>query len=96
MKKHVNEWKSEVHIFLESKQKEFQLIGYEDVTIDQLWSCLHTFCWKEIQHLQLHEVVQHILQLTNEDYMNYLRLLAMKADKTDMFASIQSLLGPRD
>lgn len=96
MKKHVDEWKSVVAIVLESKQKEFHLLGYEDVTIEQLWRCLHTFSWKEKQHLHLYEVVQDILQLTNEDYMNYLRLHAMKADKMDMFESIQSLMGPRD
>lgn len=96
MKKHVNDWKTAVHIFLESKQKEFQFIGYEDVTTEQLWDCLHTFMWKEEQIYYLHEVVQHILQLTHDDYMNFLRLHAMKSDKTDMFESIQSLLGPRE
>jgi len=43
----------------------------------------------------LHEIVQDILQLTHDDYMNYLQLIAIKADKTDMMDSIQSLLGPR-
>lgn len=93
MKRHVNDWKTDVDIFLESKKAEFHLIGYKDVCKTEIWNCLHTFVWKENDYKQLHEIVQDILQLNHESYMNYLQLVAMKSDKTNMMDSIQSVLG---
>lgn len=95
MKRHVNDWKNDVDVYLKSKKAELKMIGYQDVSLDEIWECLHTFVWKDHAEKQLHEIVQDILQLTHDDYMNYLQLIAIKADKTDMMDSIQSLLGPR-
>ncbi|MFC0270129.1 post-transcriptional regulator [Metabacillus herbersteinensis] len=54
-----------------SKLEEFNLLGYEDVTEDKLWSYLKNKKWKKTTELALHEVVRDILSLKVGDFMNY-------------------------
>lgn len=66
---------SQVVPVLESKCKEFHLLGYEKATIVDIWACL-LHKGREKQLWCLHEVVSMILSLKVTDYMNYLTVQA--------------------
>ncbi|HLR64562.1 MAG TPA: post-transcriptional regulator [Pseudogracilibacillus sp.] len=91
-----NNWKEEVKPFLQSKQKEFEAMGYKEVSTEQIWACLQTLVWREKEPKRIHEVVRDVLKLQHDMYMNYLQLVAIRADETDMMESIQSLMGPQE
>lgn len=89
MKKTVNEWLPHVQIVLESKVKEFILMGYSQATNTDLWKCLQENVWKGNPTLHLHEVVQDIYHLKATTYMNYLTLHVYEDD--DLMSSIAAL-----
>lgn len=96
MKLSPNNWKEEIQPFLDSKKKEFESMGYQEVSTEQIWACLQTLVWKEKEAMRIHEVAKDILTLQHDMYMNYLQLVAIRADESDMMESIQSLMGPRE
>ncbi len=89
--KSVQEWKSTVIPALLSKQGEFKLIGYDEVTTKELWECLEARVWKGNPTKRLHEVVQDIFHLPTATYMSFITVNALRSDDDDLLASIQAV-----
>jgi len=92
-KKTVQEWKTHILPALYSKQSEFKLIGYTEVTKEEIWKCLEEKIWKGNPNKRLHEVVQDIFHLPASTYMNYMTVDALKVEEDDLMASIHALTG---
>src|SRR5699024_4076456 len=90
-KKHVQEWKKQVYPALKSKESEFKLVGYDKITVDELWRCLMETTWKRNPEKRLHEVIQDIFHLPASTYMNFITVHALKVDSSDLMASIQAV-----
>lgn len=92
----VQEWKDEVRIVLESKQNEFEYLGYKEITVEDIWRCLSEHIWKEDEPKRLYEVVQSIFQLQIHTYMDYLTLNSLHNQpiETDdeLMASINAVM----
>lgn len=71
-------YKQQVEPALQSKMEEFKLLGYDRVTMEELWDCLQVKKWKKKEDKQLHEVVADILSLKVSEYMSYLTIEAFK------------------
>src|SRR5699024_998379 len=84
-----DQWKHAMTKVLDSKYSEFKILGYDDVTKEALWSCLHKQYWKNNPRLLLYENVADILQLVPNTFMNYLTHEAYQTD--DLFASIAAV-----
>ncbi|MFS0839854.1 post-transcriptional regulator [Paenibacillus sp. 1P03SA] len=56
-----------------SKAEEFQMIGYEHVTGEEIWECINDR-YKKKGTPPLHQVVNDILSLKPNQFMNYLTL----------------------
>ncbi|TRY26362.1 hypothetical protein FOI68_08940 [Brevibacillus sp. LEMMJ03] len=69
------EWYAQVAGLCESKAEEFALLGYENVTAEDVWECV-TAAYKEIP--PLHCLVNDILSLKPTKYMNWLMLQMYK------------------
>jgi hypothetical protein len=55
------------------KKEEFQLLGYEQVTIEEIWDCLFYKKWKKLkEEKKLFEIVNDILALSVSEYMTYM------------------------
>lgn len=95
--KHVDEWKEQIYPALMSKKDELLLMGYSEVTIDEIWECLKHHVWKNNREKKLHEVVQDVLHLPSHTYMNYLTLNVLQSDDAlaNTVASLTGLL-PRE
>ncbi|MBO1003416.1 post-transcriptional regulator [Pseudogracilibacillus auburnensis] len=91
--KSIKEWKAVIYPALKSKQSEFKLIGYSDVTVDEIWRCLESKVWKGNPTKRLHEVIQDIFHLPATTYMNFMTVDALHADEADLMSSIQALTG---
>lgn len=87
--KNVNEWKPELQPALESKASEFQLMGYNQATNEDIWKCLEQKVWKGNPPKRLYEVVQDIFHLASNIYMSYLTVNAHQDN--DLMASITAL-----
>ncbi len=92
--KPVLEWRNKVKPVLDSKRKEFFIIGYSKTTNDDIWDCLVDRIWEGNPNKRLHEVVQDILHLTSSVYMNYLTLSTYQDD--DLMESINALIKNSD
>jgi len=65
----------ELRSLCESKADEFALLGYENVTAEDVWACVSS-TYKEIP--PLHQVVNDILALKITRYMNWLMIRMYK------------------
>ncbi|WP_459499304.1 post-transcriptional regulator [Bacillus sp. C1] len=73
----VEVYRGQLQVVLESKVEEFQLIGYDRVTTDDIWKCLKSKKWKKIDsEVKLYELVNDVLTLTGNEYMTYLTVEA--------------------
>lgn len=62
-----------------SKCEEFRLLGYRDVTVDQLWVYLKKKKWKKSNEpIAIHQLVNDILSVKIGDYMNYATIETFK------------------
>lgn len=89
--KTVQEWRKFIYPALVSKRSEFKLIGYREVSIDEIWRCLEERVWKGNPTKRLHEVVQDIFHLPATTYMNFITVSALHVEEKDLLASIQEL-----
>ncbi len=89
--KSVSEWKTFVKPALESKANEFRLLGYTQVTDEDIWGCLEHKIWKGDPKKRLYEVVGDIFHLGSNIYMSYLTLNAQQDN--DLMNSITALMG---
>lgn len=94
--KTIKEWKTHIIPVLYTKQSEFKLVGYTEVTRDEIWRCLEEKVWKGNPKKRLHEVVMDIFQLSTTTYMSFMTVRALQADKDDLKASIQALTEPKN
>ncbi|MDQ8737371.1 post-transcriptional regulator [Paenibacillus sp. LHD-38] len=60
-----------------SKAEEFQLIGYEHVTGQEVWECVSEK-YKKTGLPELHELVNDILSLKVMKFMNFVTISAYK------------------
>jgi|SRR5699024_990160 len=92
----VSQWRDDVKEVLLSKQKEFEMLGYKEITVDEIWRCLAETVWKKDKKRHLYEVVQAIFQLQIHTYMDFLTIdsLQSKTIETDdeLMASINAVM----
>lgn len=69
------EWFRQVESLCQSKAEEFALLGYENVTSQDVWECV-SHGYKEIP--AMHRMVNDILSLKPNKYMNYLMIQMYK------------------
>lgn len=85
----VAEFRPKLEIVLESKLDEFKMLGYETVSEDDLWHCLMNTLWrKSEEEPKLFQLVEDILSLKVNDYMNYIRIESFKSPKWQFGESI--------
>src|SRR5699024_8014462 len=89
--KTVQEWREKVEPALLSKQRDFKIIGYKDVSKEEIWQCLEEKVWKGNPTKRLYQVVEDIFHLSTATYMSYMTVNALKADDDDLMASIQAV-----
>ncbi|MFD4703625.1 post-transcriptional regulator [Gottfriedia sp. NPDC058432] len=74
------EFKPKLQVVIESKLDEFRMLGFDTVSEDELWECLERTIWrKKEDEPKLFQLVEDILSLTVNDYMNYIRIEAFKS-----------------
>ncbi|MFB7138669.1 post-transcriptional regulator [Gottfriedia sp. NPDC056225] len=74
------EFKPTLQVVIESKLDEFRMLGFDTVSEDELWECLEKTLWrKKEEEPKLFQLVEDILSLTVNDYMNYVRIEAFKS-----------------
>lgn len=62
--------KMELREVLQSKVDEFQLLGYEQVTADEIWECVASDYVRELP--PLHKAVNDIFSLSATKFMNWM------------------------
>lgn len=86
------EWKDKLMPALKSKQVEFEVMGYKDISTSDIWECLLKRTWKSNKELSLHQAVQDVLHLPIQTYMSYLTLSAYDIDNDDLMMSIKAVI----
>lgn len=72
-------FRSEMVLALESKQEEFQLLGYPEVEVNDIWMYLTKKKWKKPNlEIRSYEVFQDIMSIKVADYMNYVTIEALR------------------
>lgn len=67
---------------LESKLDEFRLLGYGTISENELWEFLLKKKWKKVKEdVRLYEIIQDILSIKVNDYLNYATVEAYKANE---------------
>ncbi|SIS36685.1 post-transcriptional regulator [Salimicrobium flavidum] len=87
--KHVEEWRSLVEPVVISKRNELWLLGYSNVTKDDIWNCLNKKVWKKNKENHLHAVVQDIFHLQPHTYLGYVANQIYQND--DLEASLEAV-----
>lgn len=92
-RKRVTEWKEEITLVLQSKLSEWEMIGYRDITIADLWDCLMEKVWQNNPEKRLHEIVQDIFHLSINTYMSYATVDTLnEKEEDDLLAQIQVVM----
>jgi len=89
--KTIQEWRPIVEPALRSKQGEFKLVGYSDISTEEIWECLKEKVWKGNPTKRLHEVVQDIFHLPTTTYISFITVNALRVEDDDLMASIQAV-----
>lgn len=75
----VDQVKEYIYPFLKSKWEEFQHLGMERMTMDELWSFVkESMKKKKLKEAHLHELVNFIMRLSVNDYLNKIRIEMFK------------------
>ncbi|MDQ0158732.1 post-transcriptional regulator [Alkalibacillus salilacus] len=90
IKKHVETWRPELDHVIQSKVEELTLLGYDEVTHEDVWFCLNQKVWRKNKELTLHEVVQDILHMSDQLFMSYLTVQAQQ-DTGNLMEHIEAL-----
>ncbi len=93
-KKTVQEWRPFIQPALSSKRNEFKLIGYKNVTEDEIWQCLEKKVWKGNPVKRLYDVTADVFHLSAGTYMSFIRIGALQMEDDDLRSSIQALTNP--
>ncbi|WLD92213.1 post-transcriptional regulator [Alkalihalobacillus sp. AL-G] len=79
--KPLDEWKKEVGPAIKSKKEELHFMGYESVTDEEIWKCIVSRAKKRRdEEWMLHQVVNSVLTLSTQDFMNWLTVQAVTND----------------
>lgn len=63
-----------------SKAEEFVILGYEDISIEDLWRFLTEKVWKKPKEgIRVHELVSDVLSLKAGDFMNFATVEAFRS-----------------
>lgn len=81
-------YKDQVKPALESKLEELRMLGYDRVSLEEIWDCLEKKKWKKKKDKFLHEIVEDILSLKLSEYMSYLTIEAYKGP--DFFSQFEN------
>ncbi|MBM7097821.1 post-transcriptional regulator [Bacillus sp. H-16] len=85
MSNNFDEWKGELMPALESKAEEWQFLGYEKVTVEDVWQCVTVKWQKDIKRgdleepFRVHRLIGDVFSLKSSEYMNFLTIEAYKA-----------------
>ncbi|TMW73970.1 post-transcriptional regulator [Alteribacter natronophilus] len=77
-------WKEELMPALESKAEEWQMLGYERVTVEDVWQCVTVKWQKDIKRgdleepFRIHRLLGDVMSLNSSEYMNFLTVEAYK------------------
>lgn len=75
----IDAYREELSVVLQSKVEEFQMLGYDRVTEQEIWTCLKSKKWKRLREdVKIHQLVNDVLKLSTSDYMTYLTMQAYK------------------
>lgn len=82
---------------LQCKYEEFRLLGYDHVTVEQIWQCLLNKKWKNMnEEKKLYEWVNDILSLSIGEYMSFLTMESYRKQHSrgddDLEAILKELL----
>ncbi|RXT14752.1 post-transcriptional regulator [Ammoniphilus sp. CFH 90114] len=61
-----------------SKAEEFQMLGYENVTPEEIWECVSSAYKKEIP--LIHRIVNDILSLKVTKFMNWMTMKVYRGE----------------
>ncbi|WP_170289321.1 post-transcriptional regulator [Metabacillus lacus] len=75
-KQPVEVYRQHVKPYITSKLEEFKLLGYDDISEEELWAFLINKKWKKVQELMLYELVADIAGTKVSDVLNYSRIQA--------------------
>ncbi|QKS70776.1 hypothetical protein FLK61_29005 [Paenalkalicoccus suaedae] len=78
-----NDWRQELEPVLDSKWEEFQLLGYNTVSKDEVWTSFVTKMTRQKvvpESLRLHQITSLLLGLKPNDYMTQMTIGAYKDD----------------
>ena len=65
---------------LMSKAEEFALLGYEDISMNDIWRYLTEKRWKKpTEGIRVHELVSDVLALKAGDFMNFATVEAYRS-----------------
>ncbi|RWR15226.1 post-transcriptional regulator [Siminovitchia fortis] len=65
---------------LMSKAEEFAVLGYEDISIEDLWRFLTEKTWRKPKEgVRVHELVSDVLSLKAGDFMNFATVEAYRS-----------------
>lgn len=80
MTSHMNDFlRKEVKVVLDSKLEEFSLLGYEQVSEQELWDFLTKKKWRKVTEPKLlHEIVADIMSIKVGEFINYATVEAFK------------------
>ncbi|SMF89114.1 Post-transcriptional regulator [Paenibacillus uliginis N3/975] len=73
---------SMINMICSSKAEEFRMIGYEYVTVDDVWNCVSSK-YKKQGMPSLHKLVNDVLSLKATSLMNYMTISAYKGSSFD-------------
>ncbi|MGM1050563.1 MAG: post-transcriptional regulator [Bacillota bacterium] len=73
---------SMIDMICSSKAEEFRMIGYEYVTVDDVWNCVSSK-YKKQGMPSLHKLVNDVLSLKATSLMNYMTISAYKGSSFD-------------
>ena len=86
-------FRQEMDPALKSKQEEFDLLGYPDITEEDIWKYMIQKKWKKAKgEARQHEIIQDIMRLKVSDYMNFATTSALveaETRKKDMAAGLE-------
>ncbi|MGP4080529.1 post-transcriptional regulator [Pseudalkalibacillus sp. R45] len=77
----LEDWFPKVLPALVSKKEEMHFMGYESVTEEEIWKCILSRAKKtKDEEWMIHQVVNKILTLSTNDFMNWLTVQAVTDD----------------
>ena len=90
-----DQYRQTLYLAIRSKCNEFAILGYNDVTLEQLWNYLVIKKWKKIDdNVHFHQLINDVLTVKVGDFMHFQTIEAFKysqKNKGPDFASFKDL-----